>query len=271
MPSAPVTLFTWGYDGWGNWTDELVEAADAVEASRGWGKPVFVDIRASRKVRAEGFKEHAFERRFGPDRYRWIPGLGNKAILTGEGDGSLVDPSQAAKLLDLALELHAAHRRLIYFCSCVSPTDGCHRHWVAPHLLKMAELRRQAVTVVEWPGFDSEPSAIPKVKTRPSIVKSINAGRVSLPLGTKMPSVALLALPWFTPVDLVDEKSGKKLDFMLSGPAQHRARGWQLPVMGGTEDLNETLQLQGDEREALMVLPRAWPKRGVTPRDWARR
>lgn len=43
-----------------------------VERSRGWGRPLFVDVRASRKVRAKGFRERAFEERFGPGRYRWM-------------------------------------------------------------------------------------------------------------------------------------------------------------------------------------------------------
>ena len=181
MPNPVVTLFTWGYEGWGNWTDKLVAAADAVEAARGWGAPVFVDVRASRKVRAEGFREKAFERRFGPDRYRWIQGLGNKAILTGEQYGSLLDPRQAADLLDLALGLHARRRRVIYFCSCVSPTAQCHRHWIAPHVFELAEARKQPVTIVEWPGFESEPGAILPFKTNLRILTSLEKGRVSVP------------------------------------------------------------------------------------------
>ncbi len=39
-----LTIFSWGYEGWGNWTDELVAAVDAVEESCGWGPPMFVDI-----------------------------------------------------------------------------------------------------------------------------------------------------------------------------------------------------------------------------------
>jgi hypothetical protein len=30
------TLFSWGYWGWGNATEQLVEAVDAVETSRGY-------------------------------------------------------------------------------------------------------------------------------------------------------------------------------------------------------------------------------------------
>jgi hypothetical protein len=171
----------------------------------------------------------------------------------------LVDPSKVADLLDLAVDLQAGRRRVIYFCSCPSPSDGCHRHWVAPHVFKEAAARQQSVTIVEWPGFDSEPATIPKVKTSATIVKRVNAGRVSVPLSSEMPPPALMALPWFTLVDLVENVSGTKLDFMLTGPAEHRAGGWQLPVMGGVEDVAGTLQLQREERETRMVLPRAWP------------
>jgi hypothetical protein len=38
-----TTIFTWGYYGWGNATPQLVEAVDAVETSRGFEPPIFVD------------------------------------------------------------------------------------------------------------------------------------------------------------------------------------------------------------------------------------
>lgn len=197
--------------------------------------------------------------RLGPERYRWMKRLGNAAILSHVRRGKLIDPRAAAELLDLSLEMHGKRRRVIYFCSCPSPTDGCHRHWVAPHLLRVARARRQPVTVVEWPGFDSEPATRPAVKTMESVVNGINAGRVSLPLGHELPAPRLLGLPWFTLVDLVDASSGKRLDFMLSGPAEHRAGRWQLPVMGGKASMKDTLKLQREEREASLVLPRSWP------------
>jgi len=50
-----TTLFTWGYYGWGNHTPDLVKAVDAVETSRGFQPPMFVDIRIRRSVRAAGF------------------------------------------------------------------------------------------------------------------------------------------------------------------------------------------------------------------------
>jgi hypothetical protein len=50
---ATPTPFTWGYCGWGNATPQLIEAADAVEQSRGFGPLLFVDIRIRRSVRAQ--------------------------------------------------------------------------------------------------------------------------------------------------------------------------------------------------------------------------
>jgi hypothetical protein len=35
-----ITIFTWGYYGWGNHTPEFVEAVDAVERSRGLKPPM---------------------------------------------------------------------------------------------------------------------------------------------------------------------------------------------------------------------------------------
>jgi hypothetical protein len=268
-----VTLFTWGYEGWGNWTGKLLEAADALEASRGYGPPLFVDIRASRKVRAEGFREKAFEKAHGPDRYRWLNRLGNKAILTHEEHGSLIDPTAAADLLDLAAELATTRRRVIYFCSCMSPTAGCHRHWVAPHLFRLAEKRSQPVTVVEWPGFETEPRKLLEVKVGKGILKAIARGaRVSVPLAEELPPPALLGLPWHTPVVLVEEGTGERLAYPLVGPAHYRAGGWQLLVVGGDEELVPTLEAQAEGREAVTVLPRAWPEGGSAqvPFDWKR-
>ena len=69
-----TTLFSWGYYGWGNHTPNLVEAVDAVETSRGFEPPIFVDVRIRRSVRAAGFKGPAFERLLGErtTRHRWM-------------------------------------------------------------------------------------------------------------------------------------------------------------------------------------------------------
>jgi hypothetical protein len=80
-----MTIFTWGYYGWGNATPQLVEAVDAVETSRGFEPPIFVDIRIRRNVRAKGFVGSAFEKLMGPSRHRWMKSLGNKFIQTRTG------------------------------------------------------------------------------------------------------------------------------------------------------------------------------------------
>jgi hypothetical protein len=56
-----LTVFSWGYDGWGNATSELKQAVDAVERSRGFKSPFFVDIRIQRSARAKGFTGTNFE------------------------------------------------------------------------------------------------------------------------------------------------------------------------------------------------------------------
>jgi hypothetical protein len=51
----PITLFSWGYYGWGNASPQLLELVDAIEEKRGFQPPIFVDIRIRREVRAPGF------------------------------------------------------------------------------------------------------------------------------------------------------------------------------------------------------------------------
>ena len=55
-----VTIFSWGYWGWGNATDQLVHGIDAAESERGHSPPIFVDIRIRRTGRAKGFVGDAF-------------------------------------------------------------------------------------------------------------------------------------------------------------------------------------------------------------------
>jgi hypothetical protein len=100
---ATTTLFTWGYYGWGNHTPQLVEAVDAVERSRGFGPPLFVDIRIRRTVRAKGFQGNAFEKLLGQDRHRWMKSLGNKFIQTRTGPRiQIAEPAQRHHFPDVA-------------------------------------------------------------------------------------------------------------------------------------------------------------------------
>src|SRR5215213_1962920 len=101
----PITLFSFGYHGWGNHTADLVRAADAVEAARGFGPPVFVDTRVRRSVRAAGFTGNAFGKLLG-GRHVWIPRLGNEHVVTRTGPTiQIADPTAADDLLTLATGL----------------------------------------------------------------------------------------------------------------------------------------------------------------------
>src|SRR5947209_4600579 len=105
MQMPPVTLFSFGYHGWGNATPRLVELVDAVERSRGFAPPMFVDIRIRRSVRAAGFNGPAFERLLGPERHRWMSSLGNRHILTRTGPFiQVAQPEAVGALLDLAVD-----------------------------------------------------------------------------------------------------------------------------------------------------------------------
>ena len=99
-----TTIFSWGYEGWGNATKELKEAVDAVELARGFKPPVFVDVRLRREVRAIGFRGAAFAQTVGKDRYVWMKCLGNLRIAQHRGGIEIAEPSAAQDLLKLALE-----------------------------------------------------------------------------------------------------------------------------------------------------------------------
>ncbi len=125
------TLFTWGYYGWGNHTLELVEAVDAVEASRGFEPPIFVDVR---------IPTYRTSKRFPEKRFREASGAGPSPLaevarqqVRSDSDWpniQIADPSAAYELLDLALA--RKKQRLLFFCSCPWPRcDGkiaCHRN-----------------------------------------------------------------------------------------------------------------------------------------------
>jgi hypothetical protein len=107
-------IYTWGYYGWGNHTRQFVDAADAVEISRGFQPPKFLDIRIRRSVRAAGFTGPAFERLLGPNRHHWMKSLGNRFIETRTRPNiQIADPTAADQLVDLALDA-AGHRQRLF-------------------------------------------------------------------------------------------------------------------------------------------------------------
>jgi hypothetical protein len=79
----PVTVFSWGYWGWGNATQELAKAFNLAEKARGFEPPIFIDCRLRRQGRAKGFVVDAFRLEGGEDRYRWLVDLGNVEFVKG--------------------------------------------------------------------------------------------------------------------------------------------------------------------------------------------
>ncbi len=219
-----LEAFMWGYWGWGGSTGELVEAFDAAEGARGFAPPLFVDARASRGVRALGFRGDAFAQKFGSERYRWMRGLGNRAVFEGQGPMRLMDDGAVGELLDEIVASQRSGRRVIFFCACVSPRNAgeryCHRELIGELLVDEARRRNVALAVSEWPGgsprqviatFNS--SAISKWRKR--------AQSVRCPAGIAAPVAA--SLPWGSYA--VVNCPGGSLPLVL-GPAIHSGGRW---------------------------------------------
>jgi hypothetical protein len=224
-----TTLFTWGYYGWGNATPQLVEAVDAVEASRGFEPPTFVDIRIRRIVRAKGFQGSAFEKLLGLTLHKWMKSLGNRFIETRTGPNiQIADPSAAGELLDLAVESDEQKQRVLFFCSCQWPRcDGeiaCHRTTVAGLVLAAAKKRAVPVEIVEWPG--GKPRQI-DLEVTPQIFASVRNGRMTVPLDKRPDLAEVAGLPWCSVATLHSE--GEKL-YRVVGPAIRQPGQWVLPV-----------------------------------------
>jgi len=222
---SAAVMFTWGYYGWGNATPQLIEAVDAVELSRGFEPPIFVDIRIRRNVRAKGFVGNVFEKRLGPSRHRWMKSLGNRFIVTRTGpEIQIAEPSAVAELLDLALESAGHNQRLLFFCSCQWPI-ACHRATVAGLVLAVAKERAVPVEIVEWPG--GEPRQI-DLDVTPQVLVAVRKGRMTVPLG-KQPDLAQVAgLPWCSIAKL--QSNGEKLHRVV-GPAMRHPDQWVLPIL----------------------------------------
>jgi hypothetical protein len=223
MKNHKITLFTWGYWGWGNATGRLVEAVDSVEAARGFAPPVFVDVRLSRSVRAPGFRERAFEHTVGSERYRWMKQLGNKRIASGTGPLiQIAEPSAATELLDLALDVAKQDQRVIFFCACDVPAH-CHRAEVAKLVSAAARTRRGVVEIIEWPGGEPESLCL---KIPNALLMKIRGGQHSIPLPESADISRFAGLPWYSDVHL---KSDQDEVESLCSPAVYKVKGgWQL-------------------------------------------
>jgi hypothetical protein len=253
-----VTIFTWGYYGWGSHTPQLVEAVDAVETSRGFDPPLFVDIRIRRNVRAMGFQSNRFGELLGESRHRWMKSLGNKSIVTREGPSiQIADPAAANDLLDLAIDSARRNQRLLFFCGCQWPRfEGkiaCHRTTVADLVLEAARNRGEQIEVVEWPG--GEPKQI-ELDVTPLLFAAIRKGRMTVPLGNQASLAEIAGLPGCS-IAMI-RSDGEKL-YRVVGPAISQKDGWALPVLFLFFD--PAIGLSEYETEA-DKLRRAW---GLTP------
>jgi len=238
-----LTIFTFGYWGWGNATPELIRAIDTAERTKGFSPPVFFDIRLQRSVRAKGFCGDAFERLLPKGRYRWFPRLGNARIATRESGTKIADPYSSRILLQEALRYAKANRRVIFFCACEFPRF-CHRHVVANLLLKEAERTGHRIRITEWPGGTP-------IRTRVRVTKAIYKDVCGHILNVRLHSQSLphdlVGLPWGSIVDVV---SGKQSVPIISGPAKSQ-NGWILPIWEKHEPNTRAARLRGASQKWL--------------------
>jgi hypothetical protein len=225
-----ITLFSWGYWGWGNATRQLVEAVDAAEAARGFAPPLFVDVRISRSVRAAGFRDHAFEQLVGKDRYVWLRRLGNRNVETRTGPRiQIAEPEAAHELLDLGLTAAKNRQRLLFFCACERPIndhgEDCHRVTVATLAREAAAARGVAIQTVEWPG--GEPKSL-SLDVASTILRAVRRGRASLPLPEPVQLDSFAGLAWGS---LVQLRAGDEELAIITGPASFQGGRWCLPVL----------------------------------------
>jgi hypothetical protein len=214
---AQLSLFTFGYWGWGSETPLLLDVTAAVEEGRGFAPPCFVDIRASRSVRAAGFRDSAMEKLAGKERYVWMQKLGNKRVAERtDGKAEIIEPDAVEALLDLALECSRRKQRIIFFCACERPgtskSPGCHRRIVADLLLRSAKRRHLDVGVGEWPG--GEPSKL-EVKVPNKDFKVF--ARDGASLKTSLKPAVTAGLPWGS---LVTARNADEEYPFISGPGK---------------------------------------------------
>lgn len=235
--SSGITMFSWGYWGWGSATRELVNAVDAIERGRGFRPPLFVDTRISRSVRAKGFRDHAFQDLVGNNRYVWMRSLGNKRILNRTGGIQIAEPKAADELLDLAIDAAKQNRRLIFFCACEVPRFAgkvsCHRAVIADLLIAAAKKRNEHLAVVEWPG--GEPRDLQFELDRKSF-HSVKNGGMNITLSRGIEPADVEGPPWGTVASL---SCGSESLHRLVGPLIWRRGEWQLQVLEWEE--GETL------------------------------
>jgi hypothetical protein len=225
----PITLYSWGYWGWGGSVKQFLRCTEAVEAAGEFNPPIFVDIRISRSVRALGFRDRAFETLLGAERHHWMPELGNRAIVDGTEGITINNPKASADLLDLAISSAKDRRHVIFFCSCEFPA-GCHRAVVAKLVQREAKKRGIAVEIVEWPGGNASEMDI---KISKGSLASLMKGAAFVPIGKQVDLGQLGGIPWGS---VIQVSSGSEAAYFISGPPSFRRSQWCLPAFDVEDD-----------------------------------
>lgn len=230
-----VSLFSWGYWGWGNATERLRKAVDTAEKKQGFEPPIFVDTRLRRRGRAKGFVGNVFRDLVGESRYLWIQDLGNLAIADGKAGIRIKNPAAVAELLELAVRAVDERRRVIFYRACEFPWFNgmmkCHRRLVADLLLAHAQKIGKAISVIEWPG--GEPVK-PKLDVDRKLFSAVMLGRKSIPFSSSRLN-DFAGLPWGSLVALESGGSATR-SYVAVGPARFAASRtdagfWYLPVI----------------------------------------
>ena len=239
-----LTMFTWGYWGWGNTTRQLLEAVDAAESAREFKPPLFVDVRIRRSVRAAGFCGDAFAKVTGSERYLWMQRLGNDCVAAHEQGIRIKDPSAAAELLELAEDRFRNKQRVLFFCSCEDVNVlNCHRLTVAELVLNEARKLGRPLEMVEWPGGEPERR---DVRVPRSIIRAVLNGRKSVPLGEGAIADGLAVLPWGSIANLTDGEHNLPV---ITGPCKFQST-WCLPVWGVGKGVRREAESGGSRRQS---------------------
>jgi hypothetical protein len=232
-----LTMFSWGYDGWGSSTKQLKRSVDAIEEKRGFEPPLFVDIRHHRSARAKDFRGNGFGKIIGQDRYLWMPSLGNAKVRKGKMQ--IAFPKAASELLWLGNAESKRNRRIVFFCACGDPirieTRGrrkpkkvrCHRFEVAKLLQREAKKIGLGLRIEHWPGSGVRPPKhikLPHDEFSKIERKKPDKENVRVRL-SRMPEIDVLSLPWGTAVKL---KHRNKDIRVIADPAFCDKNGWFL-------------------------------------------
>jgi|JI8StandDraft_1071087.scaffolds.fasta_scaffold00929_5 hypothetical protein len=254
-PNSTLTIFSFGYWGWGTAVPEMVKMIDLVEKSRGYAPPMFVDIRMNHAVRAPGFNGNSFQKHLGEKRVLNFKDLGNKRIGQSRGPSIQINrPESADALLDIILERFQKKQRTIFFCSCLNPREGhsfhCHRYTVSALLFHYAKNRKMKPIIIEWPG--GEPAVL-DLAINESEYKSLSKfpKTISFPyFSSHLSRIDFLSLPLSSILRFRFEK--KKPLLLLSDRLQWRKIDYTLKVYPLSEEIinnTELLKLIHKERE----------------------